>query len=193
MSPVSKDAMRLDALARRDAIPADEKAVSDELIARNFNELAEYRDAVLILFYVSFRSEAATPELVRRALADGKRVAVPKVFRAERMLRFYSIDSPDELRPGYMGIPEPEVDSTREIDPADAGMIVMPGAAFDRSGSRIGYGGGYYDKMIASLGRPKPVLVALAHDVQIVDAVPAEPHDQRVDMVVTGSEIIRCR
>ncbi|MBI5142548.1 MAG: 5-formyltetrahydrofolate cyclo-ligase [Nitrospirae bacterium] len=193
MKTVSKDAMRRDALSRRDAIPAEEKSAKDALIARNLVELDEYRDAGLILFYVSFRSEAATLELVMRTVADGKRVAVPKVFRAERMLRFYPIDSPDELQPGYLGIPEPKADSAGEIDPADADMIVMPGAAFDRLGNRIGYGGGYYDKVIAALGRPMPTLVALAYDEQIFDAVPAEPHDQRVDMVVTESEVIRCR
>jgi len=193
VSADAKNAMRRDALARRDAMPVTERAADDARIARNFLELGEYCDAGTILLYASFRSEAATLELINRALAGGKRVAVPRVFRAGRMLRFYRIDSPDALRPGYMGIPEPEADFTREIDPCDAGMMVMPGAAFDRTGNRIGYGGGYYDKVLAALCEPGPLLVALARESQIVEAVPAEPHDRRVDMIVTGSEIIRCR
>jgi 5-formyltetrahydrofolate cyclo-ligase len=69
--------------------------------------------------------------------------------------------------------------------------VLLPGAAFDHRGNRLGYGGGYYDRLLARLKKKLP-LVALAYEEQIVDSLPAEPHDIKVDMIVTDERVIRC-
>jgi 5-formyltetrahydrofolate cyclo-ligase len=107
-------------------------------------------------------------------------------------LRLYEIKELSELSAGYMGIPEPAVTEDRERDINDVTLVIMPGAAFDPKGNRLGYGGGYYDRLLSRLRRKIP-LVALAYEEQLVDSLPAGPHDIRVHMIVTDRRVIHCR
>ena len=122
--------------------------------------------------------------MIGRALAEGKRVALPKVKGME--LELYEIGNFDlDVAPGAWGIPEPE--HGRPVKIEDIGLIVVPGAAFDESGNRIGYGAGFYDKLLLSYrGRT----AALAFELQIVTAVPADPHDIPVQKIVTEKRVI---
>ena len=89
-----------------------------------------------------------------------------------------------------MGIPEPPV-SEQQMNINDADIVIIPGAGFDASGNRIGYGGGYYDRLLSGLQKDIPV-IAPAYEEQIVDSIPSEPHDIRVQMIVTDRRLIRC-
>lgn len=170
----------------------EERQEKDEAISRLFLDLDGYKQARRILFYASFRSEVTTWPLIQRAMAEGKMAALPKVLRAEKRLGIYSISSIDGLLDGYLGIREPAALPEDELDPELPDIIVMPGAAFDRSGNRIGYGGGYYDRLLEKAGQGS-LRVALAYGVQMVDHIPSESHDRRVDMVITEDGVIRCR
>lgn len=179
-----KDRIRKAVLdARFRLTPEERRARSAEIEARLFGS-ADYRNASFILFYASFQSEVETHHMVRRALAEGKRVALPKV--KGKSLELYEITNFDsDVAPGAWGIPEPE--RGRPADLADIGLIVMPGAAFDELGNRIGYGAGFYDKLLPLYtGRT----VALAFDLQIVPAVPADQHDVPVQLVMTETRTI---
>ncbi len=179
------------ALAERDGLDTGSRQEKDRLITRKFLELAEYQQAETVLLYVSFRSEVGTFNLIEHALKQGKQVAVPKVFREARRLRLYRITSMDELVEGYHGIYEPPVNAGRELDTGSIDVIAVPGVAFDASGCRVGYGGGYYDRLLKTVPL-KTTRVALAYKTQMMESVPIEPHDQRVNKIVTENGIIKC-
>jgi 5-formyltetrahydrofolate cyclo-ligase len=125
--------------------------------------------------------------MIRRALAEGKRVVLPRVKGKE--LELLEIEDYDQdVAPGIWGIPEPERGRSMELK--DIGLIVMPGAVFDVRGNRIGYGGGFYDKLLPLYtGRT----IALAFELQIIPEVPAAAHDIPVHMIITEKRIIDAR
>lgn len=152
--------------------------------------LPAYRSALNLAAYASFRSEFDTSALIAGALAAGKRVAVPRVSADRERLEFRFIQHPErDLAPGTWGVPEPRIECEPLVDGDGLDLVLLPGVAFTRRGDRVGYGRGYYDRFVAGL-RQRPVLVAAAYSMQIVDELPIEPHDRRVDVLVTEGETI---
>jgi 5-formyltetrahydrofolate cyclo-ligase len=181
-----KRSIRSNTLKKRDAIPLPVRRVKDSAIKNNLFSLAKFKDAGRILLYASFRSEVDTLRIIQESLQMGKKVMLPKV--KDDTLEIYEINSMEELAPGYMGIPEPSSSIERGINDVD--MVIIPGAAFDTSGSRLGYGKGYYDRLLSGV-KDKP-LVALAYEEQIVENIPRETHDIGVDIIITDKRIIDC-
>jgi 5-formyltetrahydrofolate cyclo-ligase len=187
-----KNLLRAALLKTRDAIPVEVRRAKDRLIRERLLSLDEVKNAKVLFFFASFRSEVDTIGPMKSLLAEGKRVVLPKVEREHHLLLLYEIKGLEELVPGYMGIPEPSVLSEeRTIIVNDIDGVVIPGAGFDEAGGRIGYGGGYYDRLLSSFEREIPV-IAPAYEEQVVDSIPAEPHDIRVDLIVTDRRLIRC-
>ncbi|MDA8099689.1 MAG: 5-formyltetrahydrofolate cyclo-ligase [Nitrospiraceae bacterium] len=169
--------------ARHHLPPEQRRSKSAEIEARLFG-LTEFREAKVLLFFASFQSEVETHHMIRRALAEGKRVVLPKVKGRE--LDLFEIANFDrDVIPGAWGIPEPA--GGRLVALADIDLIIVPGAAFDQQGNRVGYGAGFYDKLLQ--GHAKPT-VAIAFDLQIVHQVPADRHDVPVKKIVTESRTI---
>ncbi len=137
-----------------------------------------YQNAGTIYGYLSYNQEVQTLPILERALADGKRVAVPKVYGEE--MRFLYLEDLSQVAPGYGGIPEPIADSPVAEDPH--ALVLMPGLAFDREGHRIGYGGGFYDRFLAK--EPEHPTVALCYEFQMVENLPVESFDVPVDLVL---------
>jgi 5-formyltetrahydrofolate cyclo-ligase len=187
-----KSRIRQDVLRKRDSLDPDTRRAKDSLIKENLFSLKEFLQAPILFFFASFRSEVSTFSQIEEALSIGKRVILPSVDPLNKELRLYEIKGLSELSTGYMGIPEPAVAEERERDINDVTLVIMPGAAFDSKGNRLGYGGGYYDRLLSRLRRRIP-LVALAYEEQLLDSVPAGPHDIRVHMIVTDQRVIRCR
>ena len=127
--------------------------------------------------------------IIEEALRNGKRVALPRV-RGKRRMEFCFIMSPADLKPGFMGIKEPGPWCPKAPAPFKDSVVVMPGIAFDRNGTRAGYGGGYYDTYLE--GHAECIKAALAYSVQIAPEIPAAPADIKVDMIVTEKELIIC-
>jgi len=186
---VKKD-IRNRILLIRDTIPLDMRGQKDLRIRETVFSLPEFISAKTFLSYASFRSEVETIGLMKDSLSIGKKVLLPKVNREKSLLDLYEIKSIDELSPGYMGIPEPHHLKRRRAVVDDSDLIIVPGAAFDRKGNRLGYGAGYYDNLLSARHRTMPI-VALAYDEQLVDAIPAEEHDVRVTVIVTDRGVIR--
>lgn len=138
-------------------------------------------DAPEIYCYASWKEEVSTAELIRTSLKLGKKVALPKVLDGNTML-FYYINTPSELIPGYQGILEPAADVQRIAD-NPAALMIVPGLVFDKSGNRIGYGKGFYDAYLAC--HPEIKRIGLAFSIQCTESVPADPHDIRMDEVIT--------
>jgi len=172
--------------ARLGLTPEQRNVKSAEIEAKLFG-LPEFREAPVILFYASFQSEVETHRMIRRALTEGKRVVLPKVRGKDlELLEIKSFDQ--DVAPGAWGIPEPKAGRRTKLE--DIGFIVVPGAAFDEEGNRIGYGAGFYDKLLPSY---KGWTAALAFDLQVVPAVPADPHDVPIQKIVTEKRIIEAK
>jgi 5-formyltetrahydrofolate cyclo-ligase len=185
-----KKAIRKEILKKRDEIPLEVKVKKNSLIKQRLFSLPEFVSAKTIFFYASFRSEVETLNIIKESLKIGKRVVLPKVNKEKHVLILFEIKDIGELSPGYMGIPEPSLRDDRLLNLDDIALVIIPGAAFDYSGNRLGYGGGYYD-ILLSEGRKKIPIIALAYEEQLVDKIPSELHDMKVDLIVTDKRVIK--
>ena len=188
MTSGAKAALRRAVLLRRDRLPGGERALLSARIVTTVLDLATYQEADVVLAYASFGTELQTDELLRRVVADGKTLVLPRVERGG--LGLYEVrDLGGDLASGTWGIREPEPDRCPPADAGGVGFALIPGVAFDRRARRLGYGGGYYDRLLAG-GLPEGTpLVSGAFEVQILDEVPTDPHDAPVDVVVTEKEV----
>lgn len=143
-----------------------------------FAQSEAYRRAKTIYGYLPYNQEVRTIPMLERALAEGKRVALPKVYGEE--MRFIYMTDLSQVAKGYAGIPEPIADGPVAQDPT--ALVLMPGLAFDRQGHRIGYGGGFYDKFLAR--EPDHPTLALCYDFQMVPQVDTQTFDIPVDTVL---------
>ena len=185
----AKLALRREVLTARDALSAEARAAAAHAIAARVAALPSFAAARNVLLTLAFRSEWETGLLVRTALAGGKGVAVPRVNPATRMLELHALsDLERDIRPGHLGIPEP-LPTCPRVAPAAIDWVLVPGVAFDLEGRRLGYGGGYYDRLLPLLPREAPRVVG-TFDLQVVARVPAAPHDLGVDTIVTESRTI---
>ncbi len=186
----TKAALRALALARRDAEPdRDRKSrrILDRVMA-----LPDFGRAGTVATYVGVKSEVTTANLLRAAMSVGTRTAVP--CREGDELALYAIEMLGELEEASFGLREPaarvRADPDRRVAPETVDLLVVPGVAFDRRGGRIGYGRGYYDRLLARC-RPDAPRVGLAFECQLVEAIPMGPADQPMDLVVPEADVYR--
>lgn len=152
---------------------------ASRVLTEKFLSTKLYRDAKTVYGYLPYNQEVRTQALLQRALDDGKKVAVPKVYGEE--MRFIYLTDLSRVSSGYAGIPEP-VDDGPVAQDASA-LVLMPGVAFDKNGGRIGYGGGFYDRFLER--EPDHPTVALCYGFQVVEKLETEDHDIPVDMVIS--------
>jgi 5-formyltetrahydrofolate cyclo-ligase len=184
----TKAEIRASALARRDALDPALRSGYSRLILHRILAMDEFRRAQTVLAYSSFGSELETEPFLAGALDAGKRLLLPRINRAAGRLDVYEVkDIATDLFSGVWGIMEPHAESCAPCAAADVEFILVPGAAFDRRGGRIGYGRGYYDILLASCLAARTV--AGAFEVQVVDSVPMESHDVRVDALATEAGV----
>jgi 5-formyltetrahydrofolate cyclo-ligase len=185
----AKRALRERVLAARDALDADARAAASQALVARIGALPSFAKASCILVTLPFRSEWDTCPLVAAALVRGAIVALPRVNARVRKLELHRVtDLAADVNPGYRGIPEP-LESQPRVDLRSIDWVLVPGVAFDEDGHRLGYGGGYYDRLLAMLaiGVPK---VAGAYDLQVLAHIPSAPHDLRVDTIVTPTRTL---
>lgn len=169
----------------RRAIRERKRAMTEEEIVKRSNALAEkfynspaYQAASTIYGYLPYNQEVRTVPMLQRALDEGKRVAVPKVYGEE--MRFIYLDDLTQVSKGYAGIPEPIADAPVADD--KRALVLMPGLAFDPQGHRIGYGGGFYDRFLAQ--EPHHPTLALCYEFQMQAHLDTEEFDIPVDTVL---------
>ncbi|HML11668.1 MAG TPA: 5-formyltetrahydrofolate cyclo-ligase [Xanthobacteraceae bacterium] len=185
----AKAGLRRAALARRDALPAEVRQAASETIAGREFPL-DVRPGAIVSGFSPIGSEINPLPLMRRLADRGARLALPVVIGRGRPLLFRAWAFGESLGKGVWGIREPRPDAD-EVDPD---MLLVPLAAFDRTGHRIGYGAGYYDLTVAGLlARKLIVAVGLAYAAQEIPAVPATARDARLDLVLTERDVIDCR
>lgn len=188
MNPLSKKEIRDLVIKKRDRICLEQRAKWDEEIYETLINSEFYKNADVIFTFVSFKSEVDTHRFINHGLEDNKIICVPRVPSKQEGIEVYRINSFSDLHRGYFGILEPAGDC-RRVDSHDIGLILMPGLAFDRKGGRIGYGGGFYDRFIGNMNR-EVVKLAIAYHFQIIDDVPVDEHDIRVDGIITDEDMI---
>ena len=164
--------------------PVERAARSLRIADRLFADEA-FQRARTVCFYASLPAEADTSGMIDRALSDGKRVLVPRADLPGRRLDWFRIrDRAKDLEPGTMGIPEPVGALVRRARPGEAECVLVPGLGFDRRNNRLGRGAGFYDRFLAGLG-PGAMKIGIGFSFQVVDALPVEDHDVRLDAVLT--------
>ncbi|MCK8815983.1 5-formyltetrahydrofolate cyclo-ligase [Natroniella sulfidigena] len=158
-------------------------------IKKKLFELEEFEAAENIMFFVSFNNEVRTEFMIKEALKLGKNVILPITDREENRLLLSQLEDYDqELEESTYGILEPKEEYIRLIEPTELDLVVSPGLAFDRELNRLGYGGGYYDRLLSQA--PQADKVAIAFHIQIVDEVVVGDYDIPMDKVVTEQEVI---
>lgn len=190
MTPLAeKELLRTQIRQRRRALDSAQREQMSRAIVSRLEALPVFQRAHCVQTYVALRHEVDTHQLIRRLLQEGRQVVVPRTG-PKNTLQQYFIKDFSALQIGAFGIlePGPEAELLTTLAPIE--LVLVPGLAFDRRGQRLGAGKGYYDRFLAQIAAPK---IALAFGFQIIAAVPIEPHDQRVDMIVTEEEVMVCR
>lgn len=149
----------------------------------------EYVESSIVALYYSIHNEVATENVISHAFSSGKKVLLPVM--SEDNLLFRELTETSTVHAGAYGIMEPCATNT-VLAAAQADMIVIPGIAFDENGNRVGYGKGCYDKALHHLeGQGR--LVAVCFDFQLIEKIIGEPHDVKVDMIITEKRIVHTR
>src|SRR2546430_1898254 len=188
-SDTMKTTLRATALAKRDALGSERRADAAQTIALRGLPF-EIPPGAVVAGYSPIRSEIDPIPLMRKLAVPGVQLALPAIVAGDRPLKFRAWCPGDRLRRGRLGILEPSADANEVIPD----ILLVPLAAFDRAGHRIGYGAGHYDRTLEQLRKLKAITaVGLAAAVQEVDAVPALLHDAALDYVLTETQVIDFR
>ena len=175
---MDKKALRADIRARKRAMTEQQISEKSAALGKRFAETEQYKAAKTIYGYLPYNQEVRTVPMLQKALDDGKKVAVPKVYGDE--MRFILLEDLSRVEKGYSNIPEPIDDGPVAED--ETALVLMPGLAFDPQGHRIGYGGGFYDKFLSR--EPAHPTVALCYDFQVFPQLDTEEFDIPVDLVL---------
>lgn len=168
----------------RDAADPDHRRAWSERICQHLLLECDLAAPATALSYAGFGSEIDTLPFNRALIDRGVSLVLPRVERAAGGLVLYRVRDLDaDLTPGVWGIPEPDPRRCAVVLPGGIDWMLVPGLVFDRRGGRVGYGGGYYDRLLPQLPRLKRI--AAAFECQIVDAVPRGPHDVMMDRLIT--------
>jgi len=189
-----KNEIRENARIKRRAISVQKSQEKSQAIKKNMFSTTVFQNAKTVLFYVSKGSEVDTHAMIKESLGNSpsncigiKRVVVPVTDMNAGELLLSEIHGLDELKPGSFGVPEPEIIS--KVEPSEIDLVIVPGLAFDSSGGRIGYGKGFYDRFLKNINAKK---IALAYNFQVIESVPSDPHDVKVDKIITEQGIVEC-
>ncbi len=186
---ISKTELRKAALARRAALSEPVRAAAAQLLAQRRFPL-QIAPGDVVAGYVPFRAEFDPRPLLQALAGQGARLALPAIVSPDRPLEFRAWRPGAALTKGQLGIAEPDAEAPKLIPT----ILLVPLAAFDRAGHRIGYGGGYYDRSLDALRRDGRVTaIGLGFAVQEIPQVPALAHDARLDLVLTEAETIDFR
>lgn len=182
----AKRAARASARAARDALGADRRAEACARIVASVLALPEVSEARVVLGYAAIGSEVDPAEVLDAVRRRGGIGALPRV--EGDVIVAVAHDGAAPLSPSALGTPEPT--SGERLSPTEVDVIVLPGLAFDASGGRLGYGGGFYDRYLGRT-RSSTYRIGLAFDEQLVDEVPRGAQDLAVDLVVTPTRVLR--
>lgn len=164
-----------------------DKEIKDRQICERFLNSQLYKDSRTLLCYAALKDEINTDRIIERALKDGKQVALPRCSDLNGNMDFYYIKSLSDLSVGAFGIREPNPVTYEKVQDFSNCVCLVPALAFDKSGYRLGYGKGYYDRFMKKF---IIISVGLCYNEFLKDTLPVEMHDEAVDYIATENEII---
>ena len=171
-------------LKRREEEGIESLVEKSNKIKQKLFQLDELRNAGTVMFYMSTKNEVMTHDMIKESLKR-KKVVVPVV--KGRKLELSELEDFTQLVPSTFGILEPRI--VNAVEPRDVDLFIVPGVAFDKTGNRIGYGKGYFDKLLVEARAP---IVALSYEFQIISSIRAKHWDVKVNKIITESNIIEC-
>ena len=176
---MDKKALRAEIKAKKRAMTEEQIAATSDALAQQLYAHPAYKEAKAIFGYLSYNQEVRTMPMLEQAQKDGKRVAVPKVI-GDTMI-FIWLDDLSRVELGYCNIPEPIDNGPEAVD--ETALVMRPGLAFDPTGRRCGYGGGFYDRYLEQ--HPHHPTIAMCYGFQMFDALETDPHDIPVNYVLS--------
>lgn len=182
-----KQKLRAESKLYRNELSSNEKAELDSKISDRLFNTWQYKSCEVLLTYVSTEIEVETREIISRALADGKRVAVPRCIDNTRLMDFYFIKDFDYLESGYMGVLEPIPEKCEKMTDFSEGLCIVPALMFDLYGYRLGYGKGYYDRFLSNFCGET---LGICYNRCVREKLPHGKFDKCVERIITQSRII---
>jgi 5-formyltetrahydrofolate cyclo-ligase len=180
-----KSSIRHDLISKRSTLSPEEVNKTSKEITKNLLRLRRFRNARRVVLYFPIKNEVNTEGIFRSAREFSKEIYFPCIEGS--LLEFRRVSDLDELEPGNFGIPEPSRDSAK-VEIMDIDLVIIPGVAFDRFGRRLGYGGGYYDRVLFKIDNKRRI--GLAYNFQVLDSIPVEASDEEVGLIVTEAGVI---
>lgn len=159
-----------------------DKSTSDQRIRNYLMESDIFKNADAILFYAALDDEINIDECIDFALSKGKKAALPVCLDDNGNMKFYYIDSLNDIQTGYFGVREPDTDICREVTDFNNTICIVPGIVYDKNGYRLGYGKGYYDRFLENYSF---ISVGLCYNELIIDALPIGEYDVPVNYIIT--------
>jgi 5-formyltetrahydrofolate cyclo-ligase len=187
LNPADKDTLRRMARAARMETPVEDRRRMAQKLSDNFISNVVLPPAAIVAGYHPVRAEMDVMPLLSALLARGQTIALPVIEERNKPLLFRTWDENTRLKEGHFTIPEPDAAFSRVVMPD---VLIVPMLAFDADGNRLGYGAGHYDRTLAVM-KKKPLLIGVAYAFSQAEAVPADPHDIKMDIIVTDSGFYR--
>lgn len=186
MVHLKKKKLREEILQKLHGISKEEKERKVKTLKNKLFSLRQFKKAKCVMFYVSKHYEVDTHQMIDESMAMGKKVVVPITLKEEKMLTPSELKDRDkELIKGHYGIHQPGEGHIRPVSLEEVDLMIVPGLAFDRSGHRLGHGGGYYDRLLEK-APPNVFTVGLAFDFQIMDRLPIHTTDIPIDKILVS-------
>ena len=182
-----KKALRKEMRSKRASMSKEDRDIASHKIVSNLLNNPIYKSADTIMAYSSMPEEIQLNELFDNAFANDKILAIPLIIGRGTMRPVF-LPTVEDLVVGDFGIMTVRQDKRQFVEFDNIDCVIVPGAAFDRQGNRLGLGGGYYDRFLQRV--PNAKRVALSFDYQLLETVPAEPHDAKMDLIITESETL---
>lgn len=190
MQEPSKNLLRIALRKHRQELPLNLVQEDSARIRENLLSLDRIRLAASVMLYLPARGEVDTWPLLDHFWARGSEILLPRCCDGSPgIMDAYAVTSREDLGPGCFGLIEPRMERAILVRKPQPEVIILPALAFDRRGYRLGFGGGYYDRFLPTLGCA-PLLVGPAYAFQLLDSIPVEPWDQPVEMIVTPESIL---
>ena len=190
MQEPSKNLLRIALRKHRQELPLNLVQEDSARIRENLLSLDRIRLAASVMLYLPARGEVDTWPLLDHFWARGSEILLPRCCDGSPgIMDAYSVTSREDLGPGCFGLIEPRMERAILVKNPQPEVIIVPALAFDRRGYRLGFGGGYYDRFLPTLGCT-PLLVGPAYAFQVLDSIPVEPWDQPVEMIATPESIL---
>jgi len=184
----SKKELRKRILSIRNNMPGEDVVNNSRIIRDKIIGLDVFKQSKVIFIYMDFKNEVMTSDLIKHMLSEKKRVVVPYTDTISTVLIPSEITGESDLKLNSFGYSEPKKVSPVNIEEID--LVIVPGLVFDKNLNRIGFGKGYYDRILNKL-KASARKVAVAHDFQVLEEIPAEEHDVKMDMIITEKSIMK--